>query len=235
MRRRILWAAAGGSLFLVGLLVGLIASGGLPVFARGGQPHTHAASQPKQAYCDLYLSTLAGRLGVSVDKLEQSNADALTAVINQAAADGKLTSAQQMLLEQQVNKLRSDLCAQLNQLGKDHGARLHAALGPVLEKARATVAMAVADKLHLTPQALGAQLAAGKCIPAIAGAQHVPIADVNAAYLDAVKAQLAQAVSANLLTQQQSDKIYALVQQAVNHGRYPLLDHSKHDSTSQQP
>jgi len=238
MRRRILWATAGGGLFLAGLLVGLISSGGLPVFALGGgQTHTqaHALSQPEQAYCDLYMTTLAGKLGVSVDKLEQANADALTAVIDQAAADGKLTPTQKTMLAQQVDKLRSGLCAQLSHLRKGLGDSLHNALRPALEKTQAAIEAAVAVKLNLTTQALDADLAAGQTIPDIAKAQHVALSDVNTAYLDAVKAQLAQAVSAGLLTQQQSDRVYTELQQAVNKGHYPLLEHYKHADASQQP
>src|SRR5262249_57088346 len=103
------------------------------------------------------------------------------------------------------------------------GGSLNSALRPVLEKAREAIEAAVAGKLNLTTQALDADLAAGKTIPDIAKAQHVALADVNAAYLDAAKAQLAQAVSAGLLTQQQSDKVSALLQQAVNSGHSPVF------------
>src|SRR5262245_61899151 len=139
MRRRVLWAAAGGGLFLVGLLVGLISSGSLRAFAQGGQTQTHAVSQPKQAYCDLYLTTLADKLGVSVSDVQQANAGDLTEVIDRAAADGKLTATQRTLLEQEVAKLRPGLCAQLNQLGKGHGAHLQGELSPVLARARETI------------------------------------------------------------------------------------------------
>ena len=85
------------------------------------------------------------------------------------------------------------------------------------------------EDLDEYPRTLQADLASGQTIPQIAKAQNVPLADVNTAYLDAVRSQLQAAVGAHTITQPQADKAYADVQQAVAQGRYPLLEpHHNH-------
>ena len=71
-------------------------------------------------------------------------------------------------------------------------------------------------------------LNAGQTVSQIASAQKVQVNDVKAAYLSTLQAQLAKAVSAKTLSQQQSDAIYKRFQSAANSGHFPLVDHGAH-------
>jgi hypothetical protein len=89
---------------------------------------------------------------------------------------------------------------------------------------RSTVEAAVARTLGLSADALEANLRAGQTLVQIAQARHVPVADLNAAYLNAVRSGLATAVKNGQMTQTQADNVYAFEQQAVVSGHYPELE-----------
>ena len=223
MRRRIIYGAAGVGIFVVGLLAGMITSGGLPVFAssNSGTPATTTAT--KGDYCQLYIQTLANDLKVTPSKLTQSNQAALDAVVNQMAADGKITAAQKSKLEKAITNIGSNPCAYLNKMIQ-HARQGKAA--QVLGATRTKLIDAVAPALNLTPATLQADLKAGQTIPAIAKTQNVPIATVNTAYLNEVQALLAKAVSSGMLSQVQSTAISQQISTMVSAGHYPLLEKS---------
>lgn len=215
MRKRVILAAAIGGVFVVGLLGGMIVSGGLPVFASSNGSQSSATS----GYCQLYEQTLAQQLGVSVSQLSSANQTALQTVITQMAKDGKITAAQQAKLEQRVTQLEAHPCARL--LG-GHGK--HALGGKALRSARQAVASAVATKLNLSVDTLKADLKGGQTLQQIAAAQNVSTSDLNATYLGAIKTQLDQAVANKTITGDQENMLYNRIQQAVQNGHYPLLE-----------
>lgn len=92
------------------------------------------------------------------------------------------------------------------------------------EDLRSGVEQAVAQVLGLSVATLEADLNAGQTLLQIAQAQHVAVDDLNAAYLNAVKAGLAAAVKNGQVTQTQADNLYSAQQQAVASGHYPLLE-----------
>ena len=212
MRKRIVLAAVIGGVFVVGLLGGMIVSGGLPVFASSNAAQAGSTSN----YCQLYAQTLAKDLGVSTTQLSQANQSAIQSVIDQMAKDGKITAAQQAKLEKRAKQFEAHPCASL--LGKHakHDAR---ALGA----ARQAVASAVATKLGISVDTLKADLKGGQTLQQIAAAQNVSTSDLNTTYLAAVKAQLDQAVANKTITSAQEATLYNRAQQAVQNGRYPLL------------
>lgn len=214
MRKRIVLAAAIGGVFVVGLLGGMIVSGGLPVFASSNSTQTGASGN----YCQQYEQALAQQLGVSTSKLSQANQSAIQTVIAQMAKDGKITAAQQAKLEQRAKQFEAHPCASL--LGK-HGKR--AAVGNALAKGRLAVATAVAGKLGVSVDTLKADLKGGQTLQQIAASRNVSTSDLNTAYLTAVKAQLDQAVANKTITSTQETTLYNRVQQAVQNGHYPLL------------
>src|SRR5215472_5311259 len=83
MRKRIIMSVAGATLFLAGILAGVIISGGIPAFASNRTGGTANVSQSHSAtatgYCQLYEQTLVSKLGVSESKLESANSAALQA------------------------------------------------------------------------------------------------------------------------------------------------------------
>ncbi len=136
--------------------------------------------------------------------------------------DGKMTAPQEAQIKQQLDQLKSAPCDHLTQLGK--GAAPTSAQQQALANARSAIVAAVANALHLTPDALQTDLKAGQTISAIASAQHVSLDTVNKAYLDAVDAQIGNAVNNKLLTTGQADQLKTMIQQAVAAGHYPLLE-----------
>lgn len=214
MRKRIVLAAALGGVFVVGLLGGMIVSGGLPVFASSNSAQSSATSN----YCQLYEQTLAQQLGVSVSQLSAANQTAIQTVINQMVKDGKITAAQQAKLEQRAKQFEAHPCASL--LG-GHGKHK---LGKALGKARLAVATAVAGKLGISVDTLKSDLKSGQTLQQIASARNVSVDDLNATYLAAIKTQLDQAVANKILTADQENTLYNRIQQAVRNGHYPLLE-----------
>ncbi|HKB49009.1 MAG TPA: hypothetical protein VKC57_14995, partial [Ktedonobacterales bacterium] len=185
--------------------------------------HTSAAKTTTkadiQAYCQLYEQTLAKDLNVPESQLEQANAQAVQAVIDQMAKDGKITAAQKTQLEQAAAQIKSSPCTQLGALG--NLARQHSNGLGQLEGAHQAVVQSVANALHLSADTLTSDLAKGQTISQIASAQHVSIDSVNAAYLGAVQTQLKQVVNSGMLSQAQSDMLYSKLKQAVQSGHYP--------------
>lgn len=226
MRKRILFALGGAGIFVVGLLAGMITTGGFPAFAQSANSGASTAS--KGDYCALYIQTLASDLKVSQSQLSAANQDAAKKVIAQMYADGKITADQKNRLEGRLGKLSGHPCAFVKQ-GFAHRGEVAAAL----KGARQQIETAVAGALNLPVATLESDLAAGQTIPQIAQAQKVDINTVNTAYLNAVKSQLAQAVSSGALTQAQSDTFYSRIQQAATAGHYPLLE--RHGKASTAP
>ena len=226
MKKRALLGVAGGLLLVIGVLVGVVFGDNLRALAAGGSSPAQATATAgdQNSYCQLYIQTLASDLGVSPDKLKSANQDAAQKVINQMASDGKITAAQKDRLTQRLQKYANSPCAFVAARAAGRGARNH--LQQALAPARSAIESAVANALKISTTTLDSDLAAGQTIPQIATAQKINLSDVNNAYLNAVKAQLASAVSSGKITQPQSDAIYAKVQQAVQNGKYPLLgDH----------
>ncbi len=221
MRNKLLLALAGGGILLAGLVIGAVIGGGIPVWASASAQATPSAGRGQ--YCQQFTQALASNLHVSQAQLETATQDALKSTIQQAYTDGKITQAEETRLLNRVSQLGSHPCAALGPDFGRHGHRVGWLGGVQLASARQAIENAVAAKLNLTPTALESDLASGQTVAQIASAQHVSLSEVNATYLSAVQGQLKTAVSNGAITQQQSDRIYAMVQQAVSYGRYPLL------------
>jgi hypothetical protein len=228
MRKRIIIGIASAALVLVGILGGIIISGGIPAFASKSNASTAASvseSTPSAAngYCQLYEQTLATKLNVSESQLESANSAALQAVIDQMAKDGKITSAQESKLLQMLQKYSSQPCSHLGQFAQLARGRNFGMLNKILAGARSSIEAPVASSLGISTQTLVSDLTAGQTIPQIAKTQNVSLSTVNQAYLGAVKGVLSQAVSKGYLTQDQSNTLYSRVTTSVNAGSYPLL------------
>lgn len=237
MRKRIWIAAGAGGIFVIGLLAGMLSSGGLPVFAANSAPHQTQQTQATSSdYCQLYEDTLAQQLGKTNAQLETANKAAAQKVIDQLAADGKITATQKTKLEDVLNQNASNPCQAIAKLLAGHGLRGAdtGAFGAALKGARQDALNAVAGAVHMQPADLQSALKGGKTVTQIASDQKVSISAVQAAYLGAVQANLAKAVTADQITQEQSDLVLSYVQKAVNAGHYPLLD-SRHHGGSAHP
>ena len=226
MSKRVLLGVGGGLLLAVGLAIGVILGPSLQALAAGGQASAAKATTPTVGgYCQLYLDTVSKDLNKSQSQLETANKDALQAVINQMYADGKLTQAQKAQVEQDLSKYSSDPCAALQAAAQAKQAQ--AASGSqakAVSGVRTALMTAVAGALNTSSSALQSELSAGKTVAQIITEKGASKSAVDAAYLKAVQAQLANAVSAGTLSKSQSDMAYSFLQQAVASGHYPLLD-----------
>jgi AraC-like DNA-binding protein len=221
MRKPLVRALIGSGLLVLGILIGAVAAR-LPVFASSTGPQNRTLPQAGPGdYCHLYEQILANELHVSTSALEQANRDALQKTINQLAQDGQITAAEQSMLRGLVQKYGTDPCTSLASAGSDLAN--NPAVQQLLAQVHTVLVSAVAQSLNMSPATLESDLSQGKTIPQIAQEQHVPLSTVNAAYLNAAKSVLAQAVSAQVITQGQADLLSGLATIAVNNGYYPLL------------
>src|SRR5262249_4616912 len=226
-RKQLLLGLAGGGLLVIGVLAGMLFGDNLRALAAGANTsNAQATPGDKASYCQLYLQKVASELGVTTDKLKSANRDAAQAVIDQLASDGKISATQKTELTQALQKYANSPCAFVNVRGLRHD--LDHDIRRALAPARAAAVAAVAGALKISATALESDLAAGQTIPQIATAQKVQVSDVNRAYLNAIKAQLASAGSKGTLTQDQSNRVFGKVQQAVQDGHYPLLSREAH-------
>jgi hypothetical protein len=225
MSKRAALGVGGGLLLALGLVLGVIIGPSLQALAAGAHPSAATATPTATDYCQLYEQTVSKDLGVSQSQLESANQDALQAVINKMRADGKITQAQQAQAQQQLSEYAKNPCAALNAVAKQKGAASVGGQGTqAIKDARASIVTAVAGALNVSSSALQSELSAGKTVAQITSEKSASKSAVDAAYLKAVQAQLAKAVSAGSLTQAQSDMAYSFLQRSVASGHYPLLD-----------
>jgi AraC-like DNA-binding protein len=212
-------------LLMVGIMIGVV-GGRLPVFASMNLfPNNSSADTANGDYCHLYETTLANNLHVSTSDLEAANKDALQKTIDQLARDGKITPAEQLALDAEVQKYGSDPCNGLPQAAAD--LMNNPMLKQQLAQIHTQLVNAVAPSLQLAPSTLEYELSQGKTIAQIAQEQHLTVTDANTAYLKSVQGILSQYVQNQTITQDQSDLLYNLITQAVANGQYPLLQEVK--------
>jgi hypothetical protein len=218
-------------IFLAGLVAGSLVSGALPAFAARNGTGASATSTPATTttdYCAVYEQALASQLNISTSTLEKDNSAAFQAVINQLFKDGKIDAQQQTKLKQQASAAGTSSCSKLADVIRQHSGQSHQGQG-ALAGARQAVIAKVAPTLNLTTNQLESDLNSGQTVSQIVSAQKANMSNVKAAYLSAVQAELAKAVSAKTLTQQQSTAIYQRFSSEANSGHFPLLDHGAHD------
>lgn len=226
MNKRVALGLGGGLLLAIGLAIGVILGPSLQALAASRNASAAPATTPTVGgYCQLYLDTASKDLGVSQQQLVNANKDALQKVIDQMAADGKLTQTQKARAEQDLSRYAGNPCAALQAAAQaKHGHGVSGSQSQAISGARATLISAVAGALNTSSSALQSELNAGKTVSQIITEKGASKSAVNAAYLKAVQSQLAKAVSGGKLSQSQSDMMYSFIQQAVASGHYPLLD-----------
>ena len=228
MNKRIVLGVGGGLLLALGLVVGVIVGPSLQALAAGSHPSAAKTTPTPNAYCQLYIQTVSKDLGVKQSKLETANQDAMRTVINKMYADGTITQAQQAQAQQELSQYASDPCAALQAMATAKSAHQSATATSgqtqAVAGARTALMSAVAGALKTSSSALQSELSAGKTVAQITSEKGVSKSAVDAAYLQAAKAQLAKAVSDGALTQAQSDMADTFLQQSVSSGHYPLLD-----------
>jgi polyhydroxyalkanoate synthesis regulator phasin len=173
-------------------------------FAQTPNPPAQSTSPtPAQTF----WQTLASKLNVTVEVLQQDVRDALKAVVAQLLKDGKLTQTQADSANTRIDKQLFDK----GMFGPFSGGR-----GFGMERggmgrggfAGGNAEMdAAAAKLGMTTQDLMTELRAGKSLADVAKEKNISADDLKAAIIAAVTTQIDQAVKDGKLTQTQADQL----------------------------
>lgn len=174
----------------------LAAGGTGAAFATG----TSGGQTPQERQAAI-LQDLAGKLGVTVDKLKTAIQAVAGDQIDQALADGKLTQAQAAELKRQ---LQSGSLLPFR-IGAGPGFPRHGSLG----FGRGMELDAAATYLGLAQADLRTQLQSGKTLAQIAQAQGKTVAGLEQAMLEAASSQLDRAVAAGKITADRKASILA--------------------------
>jgi uncharacterized protein (DUF433 family) len=148
------------------------------------------------------LTDVAKEKNVSSEDLKAAIVAAVDAQLDQAVKDGNLTQAQADKAKSQLNNLS------LDQLGFNRGPGNLPAAGFAMGQEALNAA---AQKLGLTTQDLMSEMRSGKTLADVAKEKNVGTDDLKAAIVNAVDAQIDQAVTNGKLTQSQADNIKAQV------------------------
>lgn len=175
-------ALAGGAALLVG--------GGTAAFAANGHGHPR-----HQARCEMRLTKVAEKKGVTTDQLQAQVKARLLARVDSLLKAGKISSDRAAALEKRISDAVV-ICP---------GAH---ARHPLARHGVRVMLRAAASFLGLDGKALRAQLP-GTSLTALAGKQGKSQADLEAAMLAPAKARLAKAVAAKHLTQARADQALA--------------------------
>jgi len=178
------------------LVVVLLAAGagGAVALAQGPTPTPPGG---KAGIGQLYLQSLASRLGTTLDKLQQAMKDARTDATNNAVKQGLITQAQaDKMLQRQQNA--------------QPGARGFQAGKPV-ERARgffgADALEAAAKALNMSPAEVTTALRGGKTLADLAKSQKVDPSTVQSAIADAEKSALDRAAKDGLISQDRANTL----------------------------
>ena len=193
------------SLLVVALLA--VGIGGAIALAQG------PTTTPPQKFGDLFNQVLAGKLGITVDKLTQTMTDARKEALAQAVKQGLLTQAQADRMQ--------------NQLGKR---------GTQIDLATASLD-AAAKVLGMTSADLQTALKGGKTLLALATEKKADVTALRTAIANAQKAAIDQAVKDGKLTQAQADQMKANIKpENINLNRFfPAMGPGRGMGPQQQP
>jgi hypothetical protein len=190
---------------VIGSVVALALAG-----AAGGALAASGTFDP-QAERQAYLNDVAGRLGVTSDKLENALKAAAIDRVDAALAAGRISKDQADAMKAAINAGRLPLGVGLAP-GLGFGFRPHGGLhflgGGSLD--------AAATYLGLTEAQLRAQLMSGKSLADVAKAQGKSVDGLEQAMLAPIQAKLDQAVKDGKLTSSQRDQALAKIKASID-------------------
>lgn len=182
---------------VVAVVAAAVAAGGTgAAFATG----TLGGQTPQERQAAI-LQDLAGKLGVSVDKLKTAIQAVAGDQIDQALADGRLTQAQADELKQRLQS--STLLPFGIGPGPGHGFGAHAGLA----LGRGMELDAAATYLGVSRADLVTELQGGKTLAQVAQDKGKSVDGLKQAMVDAASTELDQAVAAGKITAEQRSAI----------------------------
>ena len=215
-------AAGAGVLVAVSIIGGTLIGSVLAAPRSGGTNGSPSANGgpwlgDAGEYCDVYLDTLAGELGVSRDDLLPAGQAAAKAAIDAAVAAGDLDADRAAELKERIDAIEDAGCGGLLG-GIGHPFIRGFAHGVV----HADVIDAAADALGLDRSELFERFADGDSLEDIAADQKVAYDEVKADVLAALDADLDAAV-ANGLDQERADAVHDRAAAWLDNGGEPRL------------
>ncbi|MBI3977208.1 MAG: hypothetical protein HY331_03390 [Chloroflexi bacterium] len=204
--RRDRWVGlAAGAAVVVAALALLVGSAFAEPPTPGATPN---AKQDRGRYAQVFLSKLAGILGVDEAKLKDSIKQAASQTVDQAVQDGELTQEQATKLKERIQKAEPGALGfgHFGLRGGPHARGPHRGPAAIAALGR-DVHNAIAQKLGMTADQLHQELRSGKTLDQIAQEKGVTKQDLGQAAADAAKPKLDEAVKNGRITQQQADQI----------------------------
>lgn len=172
-------------------------------------------SEDAGEYCALWRETFASELGVSVDDLNPAAKAASVAVVEQLLADEKISAEMAERMKNAIESFEGDGCRLL-------GGWMHRLGGHAFRAdARHDLIGAAAEALGIEPAALVEALRSGDSLTEIAEEEGVPYVEVTEAIVAAATQDLAAAVEAGRITQEQADEMIARLTEALESGDWP--------------
>lgn len=149
-----------------------------------------------------FLEKLAGNLGISFDQLKQAIKTTELQIVDEMAADGKLSPDQAQKLKDKINSGQGLGLGRF--LGAYHRGRID---GARLQRLKAGIVRSAATAIGVQPRDLVKELKAGKSIADVAAAHNVSLDTVKAQITSDVQAKLNDAVSKGTITQAKADQL----------------------------
>lgn len=165
-------------------------------------PTPAATTGQHQSLGQRFLEKLAGNLGVSFDQLKQAMKTTELQIVDEMAADGKLTPDQAQKLKDKINS------GQGLGLGRFLGAYRRGRIdGARLQRLKAGIVKSAATAIGVQPRDLVKELKAGESIADVAAEHNVSLDVVKAQLTSDATAALDRAVQNNKITQARADQL----------------------------
>jgi len=168
-------------------------------------PPTNSQPATPPSPGEVFWSTLAAKLNVSVDSLRAAFRDAVKAVVVQLVKDGKLTQTQADKVNQRIDKLPLT-SVPVPVLPQRKGPTLQQTIAAAARKLMLDTA---ANTLSMNPSDLQGELRDGLTLAEIAQQKGVDPNKLKTAMLTAANTRIDQAVTNGRLTQAQADQLKA--------------------------
>lgn len=190
IRTRIISAAAAVIIAGTGAL-GVVA-------AAGAQEEGQPPAAERQARREAFLSRIAEKLGVTLEGLRQAVRDAAIDAVNEAEAEGRITSEQADKARQRIEE--KGIGGLLRQR-QERIERLHRLRAGIIESSAAAIG--------IDADALKAELKAGASIAEVAAEEGVALDDVKARIIADAQAKADDAVAAGRIDEARADELLA--------------------------
>ena len=187
---------------LLAVMVGAFVLGVAILAAHGALAQGGGSDRPG----DSFIAKTAEKLGISTEELTTAMSNAQFDLIDEAVANGKLTTDEAAKLKARVGEY-----GPLSVLRLRHGKD-----GAGVCRGAKLVIGAAADVLHMERADIVSAIRSGQSLAEIAQSKGMSAEDFKAALLQSVKAKLDAKVADGTISQQQADRAYTATQGKID-------------------